>query len=120
MLGFLRMNGLKFWIRLREIKKQFCSLRRKMIFKLSLEQFWRVNDLSEIKTVELKSGSKFYVKKYEETTSCGGCNWDYLTLLSFNPETIDVDGLCAECFVNMLFESADAVLQSEPVEVDED
>ena len=75
--------------------------------------------MSELRAIQLKSGYKIYYKRYSDHVKCGSCNWEYKLLLSFNPKTIDSDGLCAECFLIMLFESADAVLQSEPVEVDE-
>ena len=46
---------------------------------------------------------KIISKQYEET-KCGGCNWKTTVKYALENHSIDKEGLCGNCFVEMLIE----------------
>jgi len=73
----------------------------------SLQQF--VEDFkAKRKISELVNGSyrvtsnRVISKFYPSETKCLGCNWETDTLYSFPEDDIDEEGLCAQCFMEMI------------------
>jgi len=47
---------------------------------------------------------KIIRKSLEEDVKCGGCNNETCTLYSFITNDINTEGICAQCFMDMLIE----------------
>jgi hypothetical protein len=47
---------------------------------------------------------KITSKWYEDGKNCNGCNWKVNKLYSFDTNPIDTEGLCGDCFMDMLEE----------------
>ena len=45
---------------------------------------------------------KIYSKMFEKGIKCGGCNWSVVVLYSFDTLDVNKEGLCANCFMDML------------------
>lgn len=41
-------------------------------------------------------------KSYKDGKNCNGCNWKVNRLYGFDTNPIDTEGLCGDCFIDML------------------
>jgi len=52
-------------------------------------------------------------KQYSDEKKCPGCNWEIGTLYSFPQNDIDEEGLCAQCFMDMIVEKGMKILRQD-------
>lgn len=83
----------------------------------SLQQF--IEDFNAKRKIsELFNGSdrvmanRVISKQYTKEKKCPGCNWETLTMYSLPQKDIDEEGLCAQCFMDMLVELGMTILRN--------
>ncbi|MBX5326973.1 MAG: hypothetical protein ACQXXH_06945 [Candidatus Bathyarchaeia archaeon] len=54
-------------------------------------------------------------KSYEDGKNCNYCNWKVSKLYSFDTNPIDAEGLCGDCFMDMLEESNHKILNQKEI-----
>jgi len=83
----------------------------------SLTQFIKEWSAEAVRVIPIIDGSEQLTAEavvsnwFHEWKKCPRCNWEVETLYSFPEKDIDVEGLCANCFVEMILETGMKILK---------